>query len=494
MVASHATSVYPTLLRLADQNRSQYMGVLNQMLVMKFGGTSVGNATAISQTVDIVAKQAASGPIVVIVSAMSGITNTLLATAAEAEAGNSEAVETSRATLLAPHRSALLELLPSGQRRRATEATLATLVDEAARLLYSIYVLRELSPRAKDRLVSFGERMSSVVVAAALEERGTPAQSVPADQLIVTDSKFGSAAPIFDKTRSMARTTLQPLIDTGITPIVTGFFGADEAGLTTTLGRGGSDFSASILGNVLDAEAVWIWTDVDGVLTADPRIVPAARTLDVISYDEATELAYFGAKVIHPKTMHPAAEAGIPIWIKNTFRPDQPGTKIDTESAPLPVAKAIASISGMSAITVQGRGQIGVSDVTARIFSSVGRTGANVFMISQASSQHSVTFIVQDTDASAVMSALNEEFANDLQSERVLSVTLNDDLAIVAVVGAGMRGTPGVAGRVFSTMGANDINIVTIAQGSSELNISFVIAQADVARAVNALHTAFAIA
>lgn len=464
------------------------------MLVMKFGGTSVGNAAAISQTVDILAHHAANGPVVGIVSAMSGITNTLLATAAAAEAGDSETVETSRATLLAPHRHALLELLPSGQRRRLTEANLATLVDEAARLLYSIYVLRELSPRARDRLVSFGERMSSIVVAAALEERGVPAQSVPADELIVTDSKFGSAAPKFDQTRTKARTTLQPLFENGVTPVVTGFFGADETGLTTTLGRGGSDFSASILGNVLDAEAVWIWTDVDGVLTADPRIVPDARTLDVISYDEATELAYFGAKVIHPKTMHPAAEAGIPLWIKNTFRPDQPGTRIDTESAPLPVAKAIASISGMAAVTVQGRGQIGVSDVTARIFASVGATGANVYMISQASSQHSVTFIVQDTEAAMVLAALEQEFAGDLQSERVLSVTLNDDLAIVAVVGAGMRGTPGVAGRVFSTMGENSINIVTIAQGSSELNISFVIAQADVAQAVNTLHTAFAIA
>ncbi len=464
------------------------------MLVMKFGGTSVGNAAAISQTVDILAQHAANGPVVGIVSAMSGITNTLLATAAAAEAGNSETVETSRATLLAPHRHALLELLPSGQRRRLTEANLATLVDEAARLLYSIYVLRELSPRARDRLVSFGERMSSMVVAAALEERGVPSQSVPADQLIVTDSKFGSAAPKFDQTRIKARNTLQPLFDSGVTPIVTGFFGADETGLTTTLGRGGSDFSASILGNVLEAEAVWIWTDVDGVLTADPRIVPDARTLDVISYDEATELAYFGAKVIHPKTMHPAAEAGIPLWIKNTFRPDQPGTRIDTESAPLPVAKAIASISGMAAVTVQGRGQIGVSDVTARIFASVGTTGANVYMISQASSQHSVTFIVQDTEAAVVLAALEREFAGDLQSERVLSVSLNDNLAIVAVVGAGMRGTPGVAGRVFSTMGENAINIVTIAQGSSELNISFVIPQADVTRAVNALHTAFAIA
>jgi bifunctional aspartokinase / homoserine dehydrogenase 1 len=463
------------------------------MLVMKFGGTSVGNAAAISKTVDVIGKQAENGPVIAIVSAMSGITNTLLATAEAAAIGDSETVETSRAVLLAPHRTALLELLPPGERRRATEASLVTLVDEAARLLYSIYVLRELSPRARDRLVSFGERLSSIVVAAVLTERGVAAEAVPADRLIVTDSKFGSAAPLLSQTRIKTRENLEQYFDRGIVPVVTGFFGADTNGITTTLGRGGSDYSASILGSVLDAREIWIWTDVSGVLTADPRLVPSARTLGAISYDEATELAYFGAKVIHPKTMHPAADAGIPIWIKNTFKPDEAGTKISTESAEYPVAKAIASISGLAAVTVEGRGQIGVSDVTARIFTSVGRTGANVYMISQASSQHSVTFVVQDNEAGMVRDALQAEFASDLSSDRVLSISADTDLAIVAVVGAGMRGTPGVAGKVFSTMGDHRINIVTIAQGSSELNISFAIADVDVARAVNALHDVFVV-
>lgn len=461
------------------------------MLVMKFGGTSVGNAAAISQTVDILAQQAGNGRVVGIVSAMSGITNTLLATAAAAAAGDSETVETSRATLLAPHRTALFQLLPSGERRRATQAALATLVDEAARLLYSIYILRELSPRARDRLVSFGERLSSLVVAATLAERGVPAQAVAADTLIVTDSHYGSAAPLLEQTREKTRCVLTPLFESGTLPVVTGFFGADRNGITTTLGRGGSDYSASILANALGAEQVWIWTDVDGVLTADPRLVPNARTLEGVSYDEATELAYFGAKVIHPKTMNPAAEAGIPIWIKNTFHPQLPGTKIGPGHNGGAIAKAIASISNLAAVTVEGRGQIGVSDVTARIFASVGKTEANVYMISQASSQHSVTFVVQDAEASMVRDALQSEFAGDISSERVLSISINPDLAIVAVVGEGMRGTPGVAGKVFSTMGAEGINIVTIAQGSSELNISFAIPDSDVVRAVNALHEAF---
>ena len=461
------------------------------MLVLKFGGTSVGNAAAIAQTVDILATHAACGRIVGIVSAMSGVTNMLLAKAAAAADGDSEGVDAARAALLAPHRAALVELLPPSDQRRATETRLAALSDEVARLLYSVYVLRELSPRARDRIVSFGERMSSVLIAAALDARGTPAQAVASDTLIVTDSAFGAAAPLLDNTADKAPAALAPLFEAGLTPIVTGFFGADERGITTTLGRGGSDYSASILGYALNADEIWIWTDVDGVMTADPRLVADAHTIAAISYAEATELAYFGAKVIHPKTMHPAMEREIPIWIKNTFQPDAPGTRIGPESSNGGVARALASISSVASITVEGRGQIGVSDVTARVFSAVGRGGANVYMISQASSQHSVTFIVPDSQADSSLAALRAEFDIDLARANVLSIDAERELAIVAVVGAGMRGTPGVAGRVFGTMGVEGINIHAIAQGSSELNISFVVAAQDVNRAVAALHRAF---
>lgn len=458
---------------------------------MKFGGTSVGSAEAIAGAARILAAEQQRGPVVAVVSAMSGMTNTLLDAAEAAVQGDSETVETARAMLLAPHRTAINKLLPSGERRRQVSATIGTLVDEAARLLYSIYVLRELSPRARDRLVSFGERMSSVLVAAHLEECGTPARAVNADKVIVTDSVFGSAAPLLELTRERAAENLKPLIGNGILPVVTGFFGANQEGLTTTLGRGGSDFSASILGNALSADEVWIWTDVDGVMTADPRLVPEARTLEALSYDEATELAYFGAKVIHPKTMYPAAEAGIPIWIKNTFNPAAAGTRIGPDSPDGTVAKAIAAVPGLAVVTVEGRGLIEVSRVTARIFAAVGQTDANVYMISQASSQHSVSFIVRNQDVPAVEAALAREFAEDIDRRRVLSIEVEPDLAIIAVVGAGMRGTPGVAGKVFGTMGSHGINIVTIAQGSSELNISFAVAEKDAARAVPALHTAF---
>ncbi len=461
------------------------------MLVMKFGGTSVGSAEAIAHTADILAEHAASGRVVAIVSAMSGMTNTLLSKASAAAAGDSDGVDAARVALLAPHRAVLLEQLAAGDRRRETEAALGALADEASRLLYSVYVLRELSPRASDRIVSFGERMSSVLVAAILNERGTPAQSIASDKLIVTDGVFGSASPLLERTREKTRETMSPVFAAGLLPVVTGFFGADERGITTTLGRGGSDYSASILGNALDADEIWIWTDVDGVLTADPRLVPEAHTLSAITYAEATELAYFGAKVIHPKTMHPAVERDIPIWIKNTFNPAAPGTRIGPEAKDGHLAKAITSISGLAAITVEGRGQIGVSDVTARIFTALARTSANVYMISQASSQHSVTFVVGGDQTNEALAALEAEFEIDLSRSRVLSIAAVRDLAIVAAVGGGMRGTPGVAGRIFATMGAENVNIVAIAQGSSELNISFVIAAEEVGRAVTALHQVF---
>lgn len=458
---------------------------------MKFGGTSVGNAEAIEHTAQILADHHSEGPVIGVVSAMSGITNLLLSLGDAAVAGDSETVETSRAMILAPHRTALYKLVPSGERRRRISAELGTLVDDAARLLYSIYILRELSPRARDRLVSFGERMSSVLVAAHLAEIGVNSQAVAADRLIVTDSVYGSAAPLLEQTREKSRAVLQPLLDAGVLPIVTGFFGADEQGLTTTLGRGGSDFSAAILGNALGADEVWIWTDVSGVLTADPRLVSGARTLADLSYDEATELAYFGAKVIHPKTMYPAAEIGIPIWIKNTFHPEEAGTRIGATSDNGVVVKAIAAVSGLAIVTIEGRGQIGVSRITARVFAAVGLTDANVYMISQASSQHSISFVVRNEDIPPVRAALEQEFSDDIRRHRVLSIAIDQDLAIIAVVGAGMRGTPGVAGKVFGTMGAERVNVVAVAQGSSELNISFAISDADAARAVTALHGAF---
>jgi aspartokinase/homoserine dehydrogenase 1 len=465
----------------------------NAMRVMKFGGTSVGNAVAIDRTARIIADAyRGDGRLVAVVSAMSGVTNQLIAAAQAAAEGDEQAAARLQQELVERHRGAAAELIPTAARLEATVSRLTELATRCARLVESVHVLRDLSPRAQDWIVSFGERMSAVLIAAVLEERGIPAVPVDSDKVIVTDDHFGSANPLLDETRARAEAILVPLLEAGKLPVVTGFFGATPKGAVTTLGRGGSDFSASILGHALDADEVWIWTDVDGVMTADPRLVPSARTLPAISFAEATELAYFGAKVIHPRTMQPAAERGIPIWIKNTFNPEHPGTRIGPDtSSNGSVVKAITAIPGVSVITVEGSGFLSVADVTARVFETVGRTGVNVFMVFQASSQHSLGFVVRRTDASKVLRALEREFELDLLKGRVARLWEEPGMAIVAVVGAGMRGTPGVAGRVFGTLGQHRINIVAIAQGSSELNISFVIREDEVARVVPAIHDAF---
>ncbi|MDI3339288.1 MAG: aspartate kinase, monofunctional class [Sphaerobacter sp.] len=462
------------------------------MRVMKFGGTSVGSGSAIAQTVSILsAAHQPDKPVIAVVSAMSGVTNLLLGAAEDAAHGRLVDTSDLRHQLLDRHLVAAAETIRDARLRQEAATAVAALADQCLRLVESVQVLGDLSPRVNDWIVSFGERMSSRLVAAVLQDRGVPAEAVDADQVIITDGVFGAASPLFDRTREAATARLRPLLDRGVLPVVTGYFGADESGATTTLGRGGSDFSAAVIGSALDAEEIIIWTDVDGVMTADPRLVPEASTLPAVSFAEATELAYFGAKVIHPRTMQLPAERGIPIWIRNTFRPDHPGTRIGPEPVENGAVKAITAIPGLSVITVEGAGLLSVAGVTARVFSAVARVGINVFMISQASSQHSLSFVVRGADARAAVRVLEEEFELDLLRARLLRVWEDPDLAIVAVVGAGMRGTPGVAGRVFQALGAEGINIVSIAQGSSELNISCVIAAADVARAVPALHRAF---
>lgn len=460
--------------------------------VMKFGGTSVGTAAAIRQTAGVLERQRNAGDsLVAVVSALNGVTNLLLDSASSAAAGSRDAANKLRAELRERHFTIIDELFCDPARRQRVRATIEELIERCGRMIESVHVLRDLSPRSSDLIVSFGERMSSVIVAGVLEERHVAAVNVDADQVIVTDDAFGSASPMLNQTRERATEVLSPLLASGVLPVVTGFFGASETGATTTLGRGGSDFSASILGNALHADEVWIWTDVDGVMSADPRLVPNARTLPAISFSEATELAYFGAKVIHSRTMQPAASESIPIWIKNTFNPEHAGTRIGPEPAQNGAVKAITAIPNVSVITVEGSGFLGVASVTARVFGAIGRAEINVFMISQASSQHSLSFVVPKLDGARAIRELESELELELHRGTVVSISENADLAAVAVVGAGMRGTPGVAGGVFRTLGDEHINIVTIAQGSSELNISCVISMNDLPRAVPALHRAF---
>jgi aspartokinase/homoserine dehydrogenase 1 len=295
-----------------------------------------------------------------------------------------------------------------------------------------------------------------------------------------------------ERTREECEVRLRPMIELGIVPVVTGFLGATTDGKLTTLGRGGSDYSATILGAALNAGEVIIWTDVDGVLTADPRLVPEARTIPVISYREAAELAFFGAKVLHPKTLKPVMQAAIPVWIRNSFRPERPGTKITPEGRSIGGGvKALTAIQDVALISVGGPGIVGLPDVVGRTFSTTAEVRANVLLISQSSSQNDICFIVSAADAQRTVEALRKEFAQDLAHEKVEHITIDTNIAIVAVIGENMRGTPGVAGRTFNALGRENVNLIAIAQGSSESNISFVVEEKAAKTALIAVHREF---
>jgi aspartate kinase len=356
----------------------------------------------------------------------------------------------------------------------------------------SIAVLGELTPRALDLISGQGERCNARLIAAAVRSTGLDAEAVDATELIVTNDTYNDASPLMDETREQTRQRLLPLMERGGVPVVTGFIGATREGIPTTLGRGGSDYSCSILGAALDAEEVWFWKEIDGVMTADPRIVPDAHTLPELSYTEMAELSYYGANVLHPRTVYPLVQRAIPIRILNTFNPTHPGTLITSTARPS-VIKAITAIKDASLIRVGGPGMQGFRGIAARIFSAVARSGANTLLITQASSEQNICLAVARHESQAAVQELRRELAGDLSEHDVEHVDVTEPVMIVAVVGSGMRGTPGIAGRSFSALGEEGINIVAIAQGSTENNISFVVDASDGDRAVQVIHRAFAL-
>jgi aspartate kinase len=459
-------------------------------LVMKFGGTSVGSAEAISQAADIVPEYSKKWDrLAVAVSAMNGVTDALIQSARAAETGDDEAYRTTVADLRSRHHDTINELLLETADRVQLLAAVDKYMDELSAFCYSIHVLGEVTPRAMDAITSLGERANGRVVAAALRQRGLRSDAVDASELIVTDDKFQNAAPLMEATRVRVAERLAPLLDDGVVPVVTGFIGATEKGVTTTLGRGGSDYTAAILGDCLDADEVWTWTDVDGVMTADPRMVSDARVIPTLSYSEVSELAYFGAKVLHPKTILPVVQRGIPLWVKNTFNPTCPGTRIVSEAEDANgKIKAVTAIEGMSMVTVEGRGMMGVPGIAARTFSAVASQGASVLMISQASSEQSICFIIPTPTVPPVIEALEEEMARELARRDIDRIWSMDDVVIVTAVGAGLRSTPGIAACIFGALGQANINVIAIAQGSSECNLSIVVAADDAVNAVQEIH------
>jgi aspartate kinase len=462
---------------------------------MKFGGTSVGSAAAMRETAELIRQaQREWGQVVVVASAMGSkpvkVTDLLLQGAHSAATGDAETYQQVAEGLRHVHHEAIDDLLVPEGERQAVLAENEQFIDRFVDLCRAVLVLGELSPRALDAISGMGEQMSVRILAAYLRQQGRPAEAIDATELVVTDDNFQAALPLLPETTARTKARLQSMLERGAIPVVTGFIGATEEGVTTTLGRGGSDLSAAILGQVLQAEEVWIWTDVDGVMTADPRLVPSACSIPSLSYREVSELAYYGARVLHPKTMRPCMENNIPLRIKNTFNPGRPGTVIvpDTLAQGNGDIKAVTAIKDVSLVTVAGKGMIGVPGIAARTFAAVARVDISVLLISQASSEQSICFAAPDEHAANIIVSLEQEFATELQRKDIDSIWAHKSVAIVTVVGAGMQGTPGIAGRIFSALGRQHVNVIAIAQGSSECSISIVVDSADVAAAVSHIH------
>lgn len=458
------------------------------MLVMKFGGTSLGSAEAIDKVSEIIKEGWSNEKIVVVLSAMKGVTDHLQQGAKSAGLGNEEEFEQTYQNLLAKHHEVIRKLITS---MSGLEKIANRYLDHFREICRSVSVLGELTPKTLDQISSFGERIVVHIMAALLEEKEIPAKALEADELILTDSTWGSATPLMDETAFVLKGRINPLLEKGTIPVVTGFIGGTKDGETTTLGRGGSDYTASIIGSILGSREIWIWTDVDGVMTADPAIVTDVNKAPRLSYEEMTELSYYGAKVLYPKSVLPAREASIPIRIKNTFNLDDSGTLIAKEPSNDTTVKAITSIKDLSLITVQGHGMLGVPGMAARVFSIVAEEGINILLISQSSSEQNICFVVERKHNEKAVFALKDKLKLELDRRIIERIESFDRAAIIAVVGAGLRSSPGIAAKVFNSLGQNGINIISIAQGSSEYNLSLVVEETEVEEALTRIHSEF---
>jgi aspartokinase/homoserine dehydrogenase 1 len=466
---------------------------LKDLLLMKFGGTSMGSAERMRVAARLIGRERSARPVCVVVSAMSKITDLLLDTLRHAELGDRDNVEKNLTILLDRHMQACDELLAGavdiGPFRQAASNAIRSLAAEFHRIAGGILMLGTRPPRSVDEGVAIGERLSSVLLAQFLEATCIPALAVNAADVIVTDAVFGNASPQMEQTRVKCQERLVPLIERGIVPIVTGFNGATADGEPTTLGRGGSDFSASILAAALDAAELWIWTDVDGIMSADPRLVPNVAVLDEVTYAEAAELAYNGAKVLHPRTLAPLVEKKIPVWSKNSFAPEKPGTKIvDRLSGPSGV-RAVTSMSNVALISMEpANAVISGTRLMARALDALALANVEVLVFTSSSYRQSFCLLVRKSDVPLALDALENNLSLELNHGYLKPIEVDENVGLLAVVGEGMRGTPGLAGRIFTAISKGNINIIAIAQGSSELTIGIVVRREGLERAVQAVH------
>ena len=458
------------------------------MQVLKFGGSSVKNATNISKVVDIVLNKIRQQPTIVVVSALGGITDLLLQCSSLAAAAN-EGYKDILKDAEGRHLSAVKELIPINQ-QSSVLSRVKTMCNEMEDICNGIFLLGELSERTKDRIVSYGELLSSTIIAAACKTIVAECQWADARLMITTNANHSNAAVNFvttnKKTVDYFAEHIAPLY------IMPGFIAADANGVATTLGRGGSDYTAAIVAAALDATVLEIWTDVSGMMTADPRIVSTVKIIPEISYQEAMELSHFGAKVIYPPTIQPVRSKGIHTWIKNTFAPDDFGTVIKAQTKPDENSiRGISSISNIALISLEGSGMVGIPGFSKRLFEALANKKVNVIIITQSSSEHSICVGIDVANAAIAKLAIDEAFAYEIETKKVDPLIVENDLAVIAVVGDNMKSHTGISGKMFGNLGKNGVNVRAIAQGSSERNISAVIANTDVKKAINILHEAF---
>ena len=458
------------------------------VLVMKFGGTSVGSPDAIARAARLVAEHASSYQLAVVVSAMSQVTNRLLATLEAGSNGDEEAVRKGVAELRKSHVDACRELLPS-DRWTAILERMDPILGSFERLARGMSLLMERPPAAVDQAAPTGERLSALLMCEALKAMGVESETVSGDSIIVTDAVFGGASPSLNATAGKAESNLRPVLAAGRVAVITGFNAATPDGTPTTLGRGGSDYSAAIVANVLRAEELWIWTDVDGILSCDPSIADDAQRLEEVTFNEAAELSYNGAKVLHPRTLEPLADLGIPVRIKNSFNPSGPGTRISRRPATSRGVRAITSLASVSLISIEAVSlSMSGAQLMARALAAAARARVEVLLLSRSSFRQNFCMLVHTAEVDAVLEGLRDELALELAHGYLQPIGVDHSVGLVAAVGEGMRGTPGLAGRLFTAISRRKVNIIAIAQGSSELTIAIVVDESDLRTAVSAIH------
>lgn len=426
----------------------------------------------------------------VVVSAFSGVTDQLIHMAKKASAGDASWHKL-YLEMTNRHRDAIDAIIPNTQNNESARKDIQPLTKELESAVWGIQLVKELTPKMLDFVMSFGERLSATILTHCLVDRGIPAVYVDTRSLISTNAAFGSAAVNWSKTIPAISARWRSYRKKNLVPVITGFIGATQNHETTTLGRGGSDYTASIIGAALSVDAIEIWTDVDGVMTADPRKVHAAFTVNTMTYEEMMEMSHFGAKVIYPPTMKPAMEKHIPIIIRNTFHPEFSGTVVGTSSSGKTPIKGISSLSDVAVLQLTGPGMIGVPGIAARLFSALAGRNVNIIMITQASSEHTICFVILPSQVEDAKQAIEEAFRHELHEQTLNPLGIDQNRSIIAIVGDTMRKRPGIAAKLFSALGKSRVNIEAIAQGSSERNISVVVRQSDETKALRIIHKAF---